>query len=162
MTHLILAIDPDAFGALALMDRESGELVEVIDMPQANVKPARLVDLRQLAGIIDQWSEKIGEAYVEKAWARPRDPPSFAFRVGHNFGGVCGVVNAHFIRLHLATPQAWKKAIGVTSDKETSRQEASLRFPADCRRWALKKHHGRAEAVLLASYGRSLLLREAA
>jgi crossover junction endodeoxyribonuclease RuvC len=162
MTHLVAGIDPDAFGAVALMDRNTGVLVEVIDMPQANVKPARLVDLRQLAAILDEWSPKIGEVYVEKAWARPNDPPSFAFRVGHNYGGVCGVINAHFIRLHTPSPQAWKKAIGVTSDKETSRQEASIRYPAECRRWALKKHHGRAEAVLLAAYGRSLLLREAA
>jgi hypothetical protein len=161
MTLFTLAIDPDAFGAGAIVS-ETGAIVDIFDMPQANVKPARLVDLRQLAVIIDQWSDKVGDVFVEKAWARPRDPPSFAFRVGHNFGGVCGVVNAHFLRLHLVSPQAWKKWAGVTSDKETSRQEASIRFPAECGRWNLKKHHGRAEAVLIAAYGHVSLLRAAA
>jgi hypothetical protein len=162
MTSLILGIDPDAFGALALVDRETGALVDVIDMPILDVKPARLVDVRQLAAILDPLSPKIGEAIIEKAWARPMDPPSFAFRVGHNYGAVTGVVLAHFIRLNVVSPQAWKKAMGVTGDKETSRAEASVRFPTECRRWALKKHHGRSEAVLIAAYGRRLLLREAA
>jgi hypothetical protein len=162
MTALVLGIDPDAFGALALLNRETGVLVDVIDMPILDVQPARLVDVRQLAGILDPLASQIGDAFVEKAWGRPTDPPSFAFRVGHNYGAVLGVVSAHFIRLNVVTPQSWKKAAGVTADKESSRAEASVRFPTECRRWALKKHHGRAEAVLIALHGRRLLLRQAA
>jgi crossover junction endodeoxyribonuclease RuvC len=120
------------------------------------------VDTAQLAAILDEWAERVGEAFIEKAWARPTDPPSFAFRVGHNYGAVVGVVRAHFIRLHTPSPQAWKKAMGVTSDKDSSRSEASFKYPADCRRWALKKHHGRSEAVLIAAYGRREILRELA
>lgn len=160
MTRLVLGIDPDAHGALALVDRETGQLVELLDMPLQDVKGGRLVDVRQLAALVDPWAERIGEAYIEKAWARPTDPPSFAFRVGHNYGAVTGVICAHFIRLHVVSPQAWKKAMRVTSDKETSRCEASLRFPKDCRRWAFKKHHGRAEAALIAAYGRRELIRD--
>jgi crossover junction endodeoxyribonuclease RuvC len=162
MTNLVLGIDPDAYGALAFVNRDTGALVEILDMPQLNVQPARLVDPFQLAAILDEWGTRIGDAYIEKAWARPRDPPSFAFRVGHNYGVLVGVVRAHFIRLNVVTPQAWKKAMGCTSDKETSREAASLKFPADARRWGLKKHHGRAEAALLAAYGRRQLIREAA
>jgi crossover junction endodeoxyribonuclease RuvC len=162
VTALVLGIDPDAYGALAFIDRHSGVLVDVVDMPQLALKPARLVDVAQLAAILDEWSARIGEAYIEKQWARPTDPPSYAFRVGHNYGALLGVVRAHFIRLHLVSPQAWKKAMGVTSDKDSSRSEASQRFPSDCRRWSLKKHHGRSEAVLIAAYGRTQLVREAA
>ena len=158
MTALILGIDPDAYGALALVERDTGKLVEVIDMPSLELKPARLVDGAQLAAILDEWATRIGEAYVERAWARPTDPPSFAFRVGHNYGVVCGVVRAHFIRLHLPSPQGWKKAMRVTSDKDSSRAEASQRFPADAARWRFKKHHGRSEAVLIAAYGRREML----
>ena len=159
MTALILGIDPDAYGALALIDRESGKLVELLDMPQLDLKPARLVDGAQLAAILDEWATRIGEAFIERAWARPTDPPSFAFRVGHNYGTCCGVVRAHFIRLHQPSPQAWKKAMGVTSEKDSSRGMASFKYPAECRRWGLKKHHGRAEAVLIAAYGRREILR---
>lgn len=162
MTALILGIDPDAYGALALINRETGALVEIIDMPVLDIKPAKLVDARQLAAILDEWATRIGDAWIEKAWARPTDPPSFAFRVGHNYGVATSAVCAHFIRLNVVSPQRWKAAMGVSSDKETSRAEASMRFPADCRRWALKKHHGRSEAVLIAAYGRREILREAA
>lgn len=162
MTGLVLGVDPDAFGALALVNRESGELVELLDMPSLEMKPARLVDVAQLAAILDEWSSRIGDAYVERAWARPTDPPSFAFRVGHNYGAICGVVRAHFIRLHLPSPQAWKKAMGCTSEKDASRAKASALFPHDCARWRFKKNHGRAEAVLIAAYGARELRREAA
>lgn len=162
MTALVLGIDPDAFGALALVDRETGALVELFDMPSLELKPARLVDVAQVAAILDEWSTRIGDAYIERAWARPTDPPSFAFRVGHNYGALCGVVRAHFIRLHLPSPQAWKKAMGVTSEKDSSRAEASIRYPKDCVRWRFKKNHGRAEAVLIAAYGAGLSRRAVA
>ena len=77
MTSLVLGIDPDAFGALAFVDRVSGALVEVLDMPKLDLKPARLVDVSQLAGIVDEWSGRIGEVYLEQQWARPTDPSSF-------------------------------------------------------------------------------------
>ena len=113
------------------------------------------------AAILDEWATRIGEAFIERAWARPTDPPSFAFRVGHNYGVACGVVRAHFIRLHQPSPQAWKKAMGVTSEKDFPagrwRRSNSRRI---ARRWGLKKHHGRAEAVLIAAYGRREILRE--
>ena len=160
MTALILGIDPDAFGALAFVNRDTGALVELLDMPMLDLKPARLVDGMQLAAILDEWSGRIGEAFVERQWARPTDPPSFAFRVGHNYGTVCGVIRAHFIKLHNPSPQAWKKAMGATSEKDASRGKASSLFPTDCARWRFKKHHGRAEAVLIAEYGRRQLNRQ--
>jgi crossover junction endodeoxyribonuclease RuvC len=162
VTSLVLGIDPDAFGALAFVDRETGVLVDVLDMPQLDLKPARLVDVQQVASILDEWSERIGFAFIEKAWARPTDPPSYAFRIGHNYGSLVGVVAAHFIKIRFASPQAWKKAVGCTADKDTSRARASAMFPAECARWRFKKHHGRAEAVLIAAYGRGELLRKAA
>jgi len=49
-------------------------------------------------------------------------------------------------------PVVWKKAFSLGKDKEASRLRAQQLFPAaDLRR---KKDHGRAEALLLAWYGR--------
>ena len=48
-------------------------------------------------------------------------------------------------------PGVWKRALALGKDKEASRLRAMQLYPgADLRR---KKHHGRAEALLLASYG---------
>jgi hypothetical protein len=47
-------------------------------------------------------------------------------------------------------PAVWKRALGLGKDKEACRLGAMLLFPsADLR---LKKHHGRAEALLLEFY----------
>ena len=49
--------------------------------------------------------------------------------------------------------QRWKKYFGlVKTDKEASRQKALELFPAAARFLSLKKHHGRAEAILIAHY----------
>jgi hypothetical protein len=48
-------------------------------------------------------------------------------------------------------PGIWKRTLALGKDKEASRLRAMQLYPgADLR---LKKHHGRAEALLLASYG---------
>lgn len=161
MTDLIAGIDPDGFGAIVLVEREGGALVEVRDMPQLEGSAGgRLVDLNGLALFIDLWSPRIGEAFIEKAWARPTDPPSFAFRVGHNYGGLCGLLRAHFVRLHIVSPQRWKKAMGVSSDKDLSRHAAADLWPREGERFRFKKNHGRAEAALIAAYGRRETLKE--
>lgn len=49
-------------------------------------------------------------------------------------------------------PQAWKKAMAVTADKETSLNLARQLFPAAS--LLRKKDHGRAEALLIAEYSR--------
>lgn len=161
MTNLIAGIDPDGFGAIAMVDRETGELIDVLDMPQLEGSAGgRLIDLNALALVLDAWADRLGEVYVEQAWARPTDPSSFAFRVGHNYGGVCGVIRAHFIRLHVVSPQRWKKAMRVTSDKDRSRVAAADLWPRQGERFKFKKNHGRAEASLIAAYGRRETLKE--
>ena len=48
-------------------------------------------------------------------------------------------------------PQIWKRALGLSKDNEQARLRAMQRYPgADLR---LKRHYGRAEALLLAAYG---------
>jgi hypothetical protein len=52
------------------------------------------------------------------------------------------------------TPQAWKKAMNLTSIKEDSLVAARLAFPQAILK--LKKDHGKAEALLLADYARRM------
>jgi len=48
-------------------------------------------------------------------------------------------------------PGVWKRSLGLSGDKEQARLRAmQLFFGADLR---LRKHHSRAEALLLAWYG---------
>jgi hypothetical protein len=60
------------------------------------------------------------------------------------------------IPLILIGPTKWKKAMGLTKSKDDSRQRAIELFPQLAPRLKLKKNHGRAEAILLAEYGRRI------
>jgi crossover junction endodeoxyribonuclease RuvC len=73
------------------------------------------------------------------------------FTVGLGYGLWLGVLGALRIPYTAVRPAVWKRSIGPSKDKEASRLRAQQLYPgADLRR---KKDHGRAEALLLASYG---------
>lgn len=60
------------------------------------------------------------------------------------------------IAYEIINPQTWKPQMmpGQARDKEAARQKAIQLFPAAVEDLRLKKHHNRAEALLLAAWGR--------
>ena len=58
--------------------------------------------------------------------------------------------------IEMVSPNRWKKKLGLSSDKNYSRQKAIELFPFMHDKLKLVKNHGRAEALLLAEYGRRL------
>ena len=73
------------------------------------------------------------------------------FTVGLGYGAWLGVLATLRLPYTAVRPVVWKKAFSLGKDKEASRLRAMQLYPgADLR---LKKHHGRAEALLLAHYG---------
>ena len=76
------------------------------------------------------------------------------FTVGVGFGAWLGLLAALQIPYTRVRPGVWKKAEGLGPDKEQARLRAQQLFPgADLQR---KRDHGRAEALLLAWWGRRL------
>jgi hypothetical protein len=74
------------------------------------------------------------------------------FTVGLGFGIWLGVLAALALPYTRVRPAIWKRALGLGKDKEQARLRAMQLFPqADLRR---KRDHGRAEALLLAWWGR--------
>lgn len=71
------------------------------------------------------------------------------------FSALCHV---HGVKMHMVTPQAWKKIIGANRDKQRSISLAEQIFPTvnllftRCR----NKDHNVAEALLIAEYGRRI------
>jgi hypothetical protein len=61
-----------------------------------------------------------------------------------------GVTAGLGMRLYGATPSQWKRAMGLSPDKEHSRAAAISQWPRHAELFKLKKHHDRAEAALLA------------
>src|SRR5262249_34906262 len=74
------------------------------------------------------------------------------FKYGVAYGALRTVVALCNIPYRLITPGKWKAHFHLDADKENSRVLAIQLWPG-CGYFALKKHHGRAEAALIARYG---------
>ena len=73
------------------------------------------------------------------------------FTTGDGYGLSIGLVTTLQLPYTSVRSGVWKRSLALGKDKEASRLRAIQLYPgADLR---LKKHHGRAEALLLASYG---------
>ncbi len=146
---VILGVDPGLTGAIAVLD-EGGGFVRVFDMPSVSgVVAARLLFL--LLG-----QEDVSAAYVEKVSAMPGNGVSGMFRFGRALGAVEGVFGAMAMPMHWVSPGKWKRAYGlIGKDKDASRLLALERWPEAADRLKRKKDHGRAEALLIADWGRS-------
>ena len=151
---VILAIDPGLTGALAFL--KASNRVETIDMPVFKAKHGSELDEAFLSRILDAQARDIEFAILERQWARPTDGGPQAFKLGCNFGALRMVLASNFIPYRLVTPAVWKRAAGLLNEgKDASRAAATKAFPQDAEQWRLKKHDGRAEAALLAAWGRA-------
>jgi crossover junction endodeoxyribonuclease RuvC len=151
---VILAIDPGLKGALAFL--RANNRVETFDMPVFKAKKGSELDEAALSRMLDSRSRDIEFAILERQWARPTDGGPQAFKVGCNFGALKMLLASNFIPYRQVTPQAWKRYMGLIGEgKDASRAAATKALPQDADQWRLAKHEGRAEAALMAVYGRS-------
>ena len=156
MTQLVLGIDPGLTGALALFDPAAASLL-IEDVPIFTVKSGgrrkSTVDRYGLARIIDAWAPRNPVVWIEQVGTRPGEGAVGAFSFGKTYGLLVGIAAAHFLRIEMVMPAAWKAALKVKGDKDMSRQRASALLPRYSGQWPLVKHDGRAEAALIALYG---------
>lgn len=151
----ILGIDPGMTGGIALLDTSSLAAVEVHDMPTVH----KAVDPAALAALIRELRPDL--AVVEEVGPQPRDGVIQAFSFGQSYATARVACLLLDVPVHLVRPQAWKayfRLRGGPEGKEMGRGLALRRFPASAKSFGLKKHHNRAEAALLALYGREKLL----
>jgi crossover junction endodeoxyribonuclease RuvC len=160
MIEIILGIDPGQTGGLAVIT-PSG--TSVWDTPTEMVKkgktnkteylPASMADMVRILlknGIH-------AHCYIEKVGAMPGQGVTSMFGFGKGFGLWIGILAALRVPYTLVTPQAWKKEImqGV-SDKDAARGVAMRLFPELSSELSRKKDIGRADALLIAEYGRRI------
>ena len=75
------------------------------------------------------------------------------FSFGFTYGALLQCIVSNGIVLEHIHPKAWRKVLKVRKGKDGSRMRASELMPEYAELWSLKKHHGRAEAALIAYYG---------
>jgi len=174
MKNLILGIDPGFSGALALIDRNSDRLITLDDMPtiqqeykqRGKTKSKQKLDTPKLVWYFRKYGVHIEFAVVEKVHAftyvnkygetRGQGAAS-SFKFGFGAGVIEGVLSAFSIRIVYLEPSVWKALMGLSRDKNKSRELAVKKFPEYAELFKLKKHDGRAEAALIAWFGKDRL-----
>lgn len=158
---IFAGIDPGLSGAIAFLDetgepafggvydtpvlavaRSAGGQRRVLDQP-AMVALLRTVPADELAVVLEQVGPMPGQGVTSM------------FRFGEGFGVWQGILSALQVRHVLVRPQTWQKAMlaGVVCSGGASIIVARRRWPrVDLHR---VKDHGRADALLLAEYGRT-------
>jgi crossover junction endodeoxyribonuclease RuvC len=150
-----IGIDPGITGAIAFLQDDYMKCIGLYDMPVMSLgKNKHQVNAAELAKILrdtkGEWHEKV--VYLEQVNAMPGQGVSSMFNFGMGYGAVQGVCGALGYPLVLVRPNAWKKIAGlIGKPKESARTLAQQLYPEQD--LSLKKHVGRADALLIARFG---------
>lgn len=147
----ILGVDPGQTGAFAVLDPTKGDLVAVGDMPY---KKGLGIDCTKLGLLLGCYLDHVQFAIVEDVHAMPGQGVVSMFSFGVAKGIVLGVLGGALVPVILVKPAVWKNVFGLSKDKNKSRELACRKFPTWGKSFVLKKFDGRAEAALLADFGK--------
>jgi crossover junction endodeoxyribonuclease RuvC len=155
-----IGIDPGLSGALAVLAPD-GTLDALWDTPTLTLRSSRGIrqeyDMPGLVALLAPYGGSQTQVMIEESQPMPGQGVRSMFTCGLGMGVWLGVLAALEIPHTRIRPHVWKKALGLGKDKEQARLRAMQLYPhADLR---LKKHHGRAEALLLARYSQQFSRR---
>jgi crossover junction endodeoxyribonuclease RuvC len=147
---VVIGIDPGLSGGIAALFSDGDAIA--CDLPVISDRSLSWIDGAKLQGMLLGWISNGVRAtcVVERVSSMPGQGVASSFQFGVGFGSILSVVQTLRVPLELVTPAVWKRALGLSGDKSASLNKARLLFPsADL---SLKKHDGRAEALLLAHW----------
>ncbi|KAI6685427.1 hypothetical protein NL676_031340 [Syzygium grande] len=163
----VIGIDPDLSGALALLKSdESGFSAQVFDCPAVPVlvgkRTRRRLDPKSIVQLLRSLDAPIGtKAYIEQSIPFPNDGKQGWWSGGFGYGLWIGTLVSSGFSVVPVASSLWKNVFelsGSGSTKDDSRRVASSLFPSLDDQLKRKKDHGRAEALLIAAYGKGLKL----
>lgn len=150
-----LGCDPGHKGALGAID---GNAIEVYDAPTLVVGDKTVMDLLAMRKLLMRWHARASEVrfFIEKVHSQPGASPRSMFTFGRGYGEWRGEVVGIGYSLTEVEPARWKATMmdGLGKDKDVARYRASLLFPQAAHYFTRKQDDGRAEALLIAEYGR--------
>lgn len=145
---IIAAFDPGLSGAVAVTGAQTTN--SVYDLPTMGAGKQVILNGTALADILARVQVK--HVVIEHVASMPKQGVASTFKFGTAFGQIIGVVQALGLSHEFVRPNVWKKALGLSSDKEAARRRAIELFPGLAVELARKKDHNRAEALLLARW----------
>lgn len=157
---IILGIDPGLDGAVVGLAGPDQPLVRYLDTPTLTVAGAkgnrREYNLSLMADFLRVVRVGGAHAYVESVHAMPGQGVRSMFTMGYGSGAWAGILAALQIPYTMVTPQRWKKLMlpDMGKDKDAARLRAMQLYPDVAELFKRKKDDGRADALLIAEYGR--------
>lgn len=146
---IFIGVDPGLTGAIGCC----GERPLVYDMPTRpwGKSGKKAVDLETVRRIgLNIYDDRDTRVLIERVGAMPGQGVTSMFSLGMSMYGVAGVFAGMGFTVRFVEPRVWKAYFKLGADKDEAREIAMKRFPKiDLH---LKKHHGRAEALLIAQY----------
>ena len=156
---MICAVDIGVTGAIAF---QIGGEASVEDIPnfihKVGKKNRTEVDQAALAELLLANLNSDSLVLLERVGPRPHDGAIQSFKFGRTAGILEGILVAAGVKAKYVTPQSWKKKFQLSADKNESLDLARTLFPELAQELKLKKHHNRAEALLLLRYAEKYLL----
>ena len=150
----IIGVDPGSYGAIALL--VDGRLETVVDMPffllQSGKTDKAEVDGYTLAEILREMRGDIG--FVEKVGGMEGQAAGAAFNFGRAAGAPEYIMKALGVRVERVSPVVWKRALKIRGGKDASREAAMRHWPTLSALFKRKIDEDRAEAALIAEWGR--------
>ncbi len=163
---IFIGVDPGLTGAVGVIDQDS-RAIAVIDvitrrrtLTSTTIK--REFDVRPT---VDQLTDRLVN-YLNHEWRACIEAP-FSVPGGNmmgtcslfqTYGGLLAMLEMIGIDVTTVRPGEWKRGFGLTKDKDYSITVARQMWPTI--NLDAKRHHNRAEALLIAEYGRLLWQRE--
>jgi crossover junction endodeoxyribonuclease RuvC len=134
-------------GGVALV---AEDWAEVHDLPVFTEGGVNVVALMEIITSV----EKVDHIYIEKQQAMPKQGVSSTFKLGYAFGQIVTTCALSRSPYTLVTPNNWKRSLNLPKDKDAARRLASQWFPDLASELKRKKDEHRAEALLIALFGR--------
>lgn len=160
---IFIGIDPGLSGAVGVLGADEDAMLQLVfDTPTVLVEgetTKRKYLTASMALLLEPYADKQNVlAILENVHSMPKQGVASSFSFGEGKGMWEGILAAYRIPTELVSPQRWKKAIMADQGKEKSaaRFKAMQLFPNLAEHFKLVKHDGRAEALLMAEYGRRL------
>jgi crossover junction endodeoxyribonuclease RuvC len=142
----IIAIDPGVNGAYAILNFD-GSYVGCAELPRF----AKMVNAVEFSATLQSMRPAL--AIIEKVASRPGQGVSSVFTFGCAYGVAIGCVAGYGAPISFVTPAKWKAHFRLLGkDKDAARELAIRLYPVAASYLNLKKHVGRADALLLARY----------
>ena len=144
---VILGIDCGyRHGGVALVGDKWAEVHDLPVFSEGGVDVVALMDILT--------SADVDHIYIERQQAMPKQGVSSTFKIGYGFGQIVTTVALSRTPYTIISPSIWKKFLGLQRDKDAARRLAQQWFPELASLLTKKKDEHRAEALLIAYYGR--------